>query len=361
MNKLNKVILILFVSNLSVCFGQSLENTFQEQIQEAQNAAQAFLDKEQIPGMSISVSKNGNLIWSEGFGYSNLEKQIKVSPSTTQFRIACISKSITAVALAKLVDDGKLNFDESIYTYIPDFPKKKYDFTIRQVAGHIAGIRHYNGNEFILNKKMSIVEGLDIFKDSPLKFKPGAKFSYSTYGWNLLSVVVQNASGTEFNKYMKASIFLPLQMRNIALDRSDVIMPNRTEFYIKTNSNKIKIAPQVSNEHKVAGGGFVSTTEDLVKFGNEIISPKLVSHSTVQELTKPLYTTDGKSTNYGIGFGVDKTKNGTLKYSHSGGGMGATTFILMYPKENIVIAIVTNLSQVPIRDLTETLENIFID
>ena len=73
------------------------------------------------------------------------------------------------------------------------FQKKKYDFSIRQVAGHIAGIRHYNGNEFISNKKMSIVEGLDIFKASPLKFQPGTKFSYSTYGWNLLSVVIQNA------------------------------------------------------------------------------------------------------------------------------------------------------------------------
>ena len=360
MNKFNKIIVILFVLNMSFCFGQS-DSLLKEKIQEAQKITQEFLEKEQIPGMSISVSKNGNLIWSEGFGFSNLEKQTKVSPSTTQFRIASISKSITAAGLAKLVDDGKLKFDESIYTYIPDFPKKKYDFTIRQVAGHIAGIRHYNGNEFISNKKMSIVEGLDIFKNSPLKFQPGAKFSYSTYGWNLLSVVIQNASGADFNKYMKVSIFGPLQMHNITLGLSDAAMSNRTEFYIKTNSNTIKLAPHVSNEHKVAGGGFISTSEDLVIFGNEIISPKLLSNASVQELIKPLTTNSGKSTNYGIGFGVDETKNGTPKYSHSGGGMGATTFLLIFPEENIVIAIITNLSQVPIRNLTGALENVFID
>jgi len=360
MNKFNKIILILILFSQSYSFGQS-DGSIKEKIEEAHKIAQEFLEKEQIPGMSISVTKNGNLIWSEGFGFSNLEKHIKVSSRSTQFRIASISKSITAVALAKLVDDHKLNFDESIYTYIPDFPKKKYDFSIRQVAGHIAGIRHYNGNEFISNKKMSIVEGLDIFKASPLKFQPGTKFSYSTYGWNLLSVVIQNASGTEFNTYMKASIFNPLKMHNITLGLSDAVMPNRTEFYIKTNSNIIKLAPKVSNEHKVAGGGFISTSEDLVKFGNEIISPKLLSKTSVQELVKSLSTIDGESTNYGIGFTVGQTKNGTPRYSHSGGGMGATTFLMIFPKENIVIAIITNLSQVPIRNLTNALENVFID
>ena len=124
MNKFNKIILILILFSQSYSFGQS-DGSIKEKIEEAHKIAQEFLEKEQIPGMSISVTKNGNLIWSEGFGFSNLEKHIKVSSRSTQFRIASISKSITAVALAKLVDDHKLNFDESIYTYIPDFPKKE--------------------------------------------------------------------------------------------------------------------------------------------------------------------------------------------------------------------------------------------
>jgi CubicO group peptidase (beta-lactamase class C family) len=167
------------------------------------------------------------------------------------------------------MDNGLLDLDESIYSYVPDFPRKEYDFTVRQVGGHIAGIRHYNGSEFILNKKMSIVEGLDIFKTSPLKFKPGTDYSYSTYGWNLLSVVVQNASKTAFNKYMNDNVFTPLNMANTTLDLSDQDMPNRTLFYNKTNAGDITLGPEVSNEFKAAGGGFVSTSEDLIKFGNE--------------------------------------------------------------------------------------------
>ncbi|MCO4822814.1 MAG: beta-lactamase family protein [Flavobacteriaceae bacterium] len=331
------------------------------QIETAKQITADFLNSEKIPGLSISMSQNGSIIWSEGFGYSNIEQKTKVNPSVTQFRIASISKSLTAAALAKLVDDGLLDLDESIYTYIPDFPKKKYDFTVRQVGGHIAGIRHYNGSEFILNKKMSIVEGLDIFKDSPLKFKPGTKYSYSTYGWNLLSVVIQNASKTEFNKYMRTAIFEPLKMNSTTLGLSDQDMPNRTLFYNKTHKDAIVIGPTVSNEHKVAGGGFISTSEDLVKFGNEIISPKILSIASVKALVTSQKNDEGKTTNYGIGFGVSETAIDSPKYSHSGGGIGATTFILLYPEEKIVIAILTNLSGVPIRDLIKQLETVFLD
>jgi len=332
---------------------------FQEKYKQAYKIATQFLAEEQIPGMSISVSHKGKIIWSEGFGFANLKEQLKVIPNSTQFRIASISKTLTAAAMAKLVDDGKLDFDESLYTYVPDFPKKKYDFTIRQLGGHIAGIRHYKGNEFLLNKKMSIVEGLDVFKDSPLLFKPGTNYKYSTYGWNLLSVVVQNASGVDYIEYMKDNIFIPLNMQNTSLDFSDKEIPNRTLFYMKRNG-KVMIGPKVSNEFKAAGGGFIATSEDLIRFGNEIINPTILSKKSISELVRTQKTSSGRDTKYGIGFRVEKIKN-TTRYSHTGGGVGASAYLLMYPDKDIVISIVTNLSGVNIRKLGSGLENVFIE
>jgi CubicO group peptidase (beta-lactamase class C family) len=309
--------------------------------------------------MAISVSKKGKLIWSKGFGYSDTKNQLKVNPKTTQFRVASISKTLTALAMAQLVDDKKLDFNNSLFDYVPNFPKKKYDFTVKQVAGHIAGIRHYKGIEFLMNKKMSIVDGLDIFKNDPLLFEPGTNFKYSTYGWNLLSIVVQNASGEDYNKYMKKAVFSPLKMHNTALDFSDKEMPNRTKFYVK-RSGKINTAPKVSNEFKAAGGGFIATTEDLILFGNEIINPKIISKKTIAEMVTPMQTSKGKNTNYGIGIGIVKLKNNAIRYEHSGGGMGATAFLLMYPEKEIVISILTNLSGVKIRKLVGELEGVFI-
>lgn len=359
---MRKITFLLFLLNITICFSQTdIDNVQLKKINASRTFAKNYLKGNKIPGMSISISKNGKLIWSEGFGFSNIKTKAKVSPSETQFRIASISKPITASALAKLVDARQLDFDASIYTYIPDFPKKKYDFTIRQVGGHIAGIRHYKGKEFLLNTKMTITQGLNIFSKDTLLFKPGSSYKYSTYGWNLLSVVVQNASMTEFNKYIKEVIFNPLKMLQTTVDVSDSIMPNRTQFYRKTKENKIILGPKVSNEYKVAGGGFLSTSEDLIRFGNEIIAPKILSKQVVLELVKPQHLDSGKSTFYGIGFSIGSTKNGTPKYSHSGGGIGASTLLVMYPKEKIVICILTNVSQAPIRSIGNTLESIFID
>lgn len=323
--------------------------------------AQEFMQKEQIPGMAISVSKNGGIIYSNGFGYGDIEGQMKVDAATTQFRIASISKSLTALAMAKLVDAGKLDFNKSIYTYLPEYPKKKYDFSVKQVGGHIAGIRHYNGSEFILNKKMTITKGLDIFKNDPLLFEPGTKYKYSTYGWNLLSAVVQKVAKRSFNEYMDDVVFKPLKMNNTVLETTDKELPFKTAFYRKTNQGEIVLGPEVNNEFKAAGGGFLSTTEDLIRFGNEVINPKLIAKETAAELVNAQTLRNGTKTTYGIGFVTDTSKNNTPRFSHSGGGVGATALLLMYPEEEIVIVILTNISQAPIRDFGAALESIFIE
>jgi CubicO group peptidase (beta-lactamase class C family) len=132
---MKKITLILLLLVTFFSFSQTIDTGFSKKIRLAEKLTKSFLEKEQIPGMSISLSKKGKLIWSEGFGFSNIEKKKKVDPSETQFRIASISKTLTAIALAKLVDDKRLNLDGSLYDYVPDFPIKKYDFTIRQLGG----------------------------------------------------------------------------------------------------------------------------------------------------------------------------------------------------------------------------------
>ncbi len=344
-----------------LCHAQEIVVQEATQIEYAREITRTFLKNESIPGLSVSVSKNHKLIWSEGFGYSDIESNKKVNPSLTQFRLASISKPITAVGLAILADSNRLDFDESLHTYLSNYPKKKYDFTIRQIGGHLAGIRHYRGKEFISSKKMTIKEGLDIFKNDTLVHQPGTKYRYSTYGWNLLSAVIEEITQKDFTKFITEVVFAPLQMHHTALDFSDKKMPNRSKFYRKTYQDKIVESPKVSNEHKAAGGGFIATSEDLIHFGNEIIDPKIITKESLIELVTAQKTKDGASTNYGIGFAIRKSSRNTPSFSHSGGGAGATTLLLIYPEEKVVIAIVTNLSQVPIRSFGKKLETLFLD
>ena len=341
----------------SVGFSQSVNHPEKANIRTAKKLAKKFLRQQGIPGMSISVSQKGILIWSKGFGYAQRKPKIKVEPDKTLFRIASISKSITALTLAKLVDDNLVDLNKSIYKYLPNYPKNTYDFTVKELGGHLAGIRHYKGNEFTLNKKISISEGVELFKNDSLLFEPSTQFSYNTFGYVLLSEIMQKASKTDFNDLVKTSVFKPLGMTKTMLDDSEVNVPNTTLFYQK----KRVLSTPVANEYKVAGGGFLSTSEDLIRFGEEIIFPTIVSKDALSKMITSQKLKSGKITGYGIGFSVEYTKNNTHKYFHSGGGVGASTTLLIYPKESVVISVLTNKSGVEMDEFGKQLEAIFVE
>jgi CubicO group peptidase (beta-lactamase class C family) len=351
------VLLFLLLFFTSFVFSQSYITAESKKIKTARKIAKKFLRKEKIAGMSISVSQNGQLIWSEGFGFASRKPKVKVKPDETLFRIASISKSITALTLAKLIEDDIIDLDESIYTYLPDYPKKKYDFTVRELAGHLAGIRSYKDHEFTLNKKLTISEGVDLFKNDALLFEPSTQFFYNTFGYVLLSDIMQKASGLDFVSLANKLVIAPLQMANTMLDASNINIPNKTAFF----KNKRNLSTPVSNEYKVAGGGFLSTSEDLITFGQEVILPTLISEQSLLEIITSQKLKSGNITGYGIGFSIDNTKNNTPKYYHTGGGVGASTILSIYPNENITICILTNTSSKTVQPLEKDLEFIFID
>lgn len=359
---MKRIVASLMLLLSSIGFSQTVYNPDQVKIRTAKKLAKKFLRKHKITGMSISVSKHRHIIWSEGFGFSSKKPKIKVKPDTTIFRIASVSKSITGLALAKMFEDKTIDLDSSIYKYVPDYPKQNYDITVRQLGGNLAGIRHFkDNNEFALNKKMSITEGLNLFKNDSLLFKPGTQFNYSSLGYVLLSEVMQKASNTPFVSFVNDSIFKPLHMQNSMMDLSDTDIPNRTQFYKSSVLKKRVLASPVANEFKVGGGGFLSTSEDILKFGNEIIFPKIVSKKTLSEITTSQRLSSGNKTGYGIGFSVETSKKGTPKYYHTGGGVGASSILLIYPEEELVITVLTNLTGVSMQDFGSELESVFIN
>lgn len=352
----------LMLALYSFGFSQTTQKITQGKPKTAKKLAKEFIKSYQIPGMAISVSKHGNLIWSKGFGYANLKSKIKVNPKKTIFRIASISKSITGIALAKLMDDALIDIDKSIYHYLPNYPKKSYDFNVRQLAGNLAGIRHYNDyDEYALNMKASISEGLSLFKDDDLLCEPSTEYHYSSMGYVLLSDIMQKASNIPFDTYVNNSIFKPLKMTCSSMENSDIKVPNKTAFYKSSALKNPVIAKPVSNEYKVASGGFLSTSEDVVKFGNEIIFPKLISRETLSEIITSQRLKSGNKTGYGIGFSVGHSQKGTPKYYHTGGGVGASSILLIYPEEELVITVLSNLTGVNMIDFGNQLESAFID
>ena len=301
-----------------------------------------------ISGLQVAVGVDGKLVWSEGFGYADVARKIPVT-AETQFRIGSVSKPMTAAAVALLYEQGKLDLDAPVQRYVPSFPDKGVPITTRQLAGHLAGIRHYRGDEFLLNRRFtSVLEGLTIFQGDSLLFPPGTKFSYSTYGWNLISAVVEAAAGQDFLSYMGQNVFRPLGMTHTAADRVDSLIPNRTRFYERAADGAFVLAPPVDNSYKWAGGGFVSTAEDLVKFGSAMLRPGFLKAGTLELLFTSQKTRAGEPTGYGVGWFVSTDSLGHRWVFHGGSSVGGTTAFGVDRDSRVVVAITSNLSNAPL-------------
>lgn len=295
------------------------------------------------PGASVTVIKDGTVVWSEGFGWADLEQRVAVTP-LTRFRIGSVSKSLTAIGLGLLVQQGKIDLDAPVQRYVPGFPVKKAPVTVRELAGHTAGIRHYRGDEMLVQRHYaSVTEALDIFRNDTLLFTPGTRFSYSSYGFNLLSAAMEQAAGEPFVAFMARRVLAPMGLRHTVAEFTDSLVPFRAHFYTLADSGRgIVNAPFVDNSYKWAGGGFLSTTEDLARVGQLLLDGALLEPKTRQLLWTSQHTTDGRETGYGMGWFVDHDPAGRRRVYHSGGSVGGTAYLLIYPDEKLVLALLVN-------------------
>jgi CubicO group peptidase (beta-lactamase class C family) len=316
-------------------------------IEFARTLITALMEESGTPGMSVAVGIDGAIVWAEGFGYADVEQRVPVWEET-KFRIGSVSKPLTAAAVGLLVEQGRLDLDAPIQQYVPAFPQKRWPITTRQVAGHLSGIRHYRGDETLSAVRyQTVTDGLAIFQDDTLLFQPGERFSYSSYGWNLISAVVERASGQEFLAYMQEHVFDPLGMRHTVADHTDSITPQRTRFYERNEDGGVANAPFVDNSYKWAGGGFLSTPSDLVRFGFAHFGEELLKSETIAELWTPQTTNAGESTGYGIGWSVAVEGGVVVRAGHGGGSVGGTAGFETRPPERAAVAILGNLSQAP--------------
>ena len=344
--------LIQFISFLP-SFGQ------QSSITDARLLVSEFVIENNIPGLSITITKDDSIVWSEGFGYTDVELREPVDPAASKFRIGSVSKTFTAAALGVLMDEDKIDLDQPIQTYVPSFPEKQWDISLRQLAGHLAGIRHYRGDEFLSTKFYpSVAEGLEIFEKDKLLHEPGTKYSYSSYGWNLISVAIENITDEPFLAYMHQQVFEPLDMKNTVPDINSQIIFERTAFYVHSDDGTIRNAPYVDNSYKWAGGGFLSTTEDLAKFGNAFLDTEYLTVETIEEMQAPQQTSDGETTDYGLGWRTYHW-NDQEWLGHSGGSVGGTTIFILSEEEDMVVAMAANLSGVNYDNLHFKIADLF--
>lgn len=301
-----------------------------------------------ITAISIAVLKDERIVWSEAFGIADLSTQT-LATRKTKFRAASVSKALTASLCAKLAEAGKIDLDADVRKFVPRFPDKGHKISLRMLLGHLACIRHYEredrqadapGGSIDARSYGSSEDALAIFADAPLVCEPGEKYSYSTFGYTLISAALEGALKKPFPEILQTELLTPLKLTSIEPDMLDDIRPDKARFY--QDDGKIIESAPVNCAYKVAGGGLISTAEDLARFGAAHFQEGFFSNRTLEQLFTLQKLADGSPSRTGLGWRVGEDLNGRRTYHHAGAMPGARSIIVIYPEERMAIAIMTN-------------------
>lgn len=328
---------------------------------ELNNFLNEYKSNKDIPSISSGVSLNGKIIWLNAVGLADIENYVPAKINTV-YRIASISKSITAVAIMQLVEQNKINLDEDALTYLNYFPKKKWKFSVRQLLNHTAGIRNYRYGEFNSTTQFnSIKDAVRIVIDDSLQYEPGTKYLYTTLGYNLLAGIIENISGLSFEEYLIENIFTPAEMTNTYLEFQPKIIFNKARGYIKNNFRKFENAQLADLSIKFPGGGMISTAEDLLKFAQNLLNFKLITRSTLDLMLTPTILKNKDSLNYGLGFSFGVDEKGRKFLGHAGAGSGFVSELLIYPEQSFAAVHLINCRDRDLESPSRALASIVLD
>ena len=313
---------------------------YDKQVRLFDDFAQKQMALDKTVGMTIGFMKD-DFVWVKGYGYADLENK---SPAKTEsaYRLGSVTKPMTAVAVLQLVEKGKIDLDAEVQTYVPYFPKKPWPVTVRQVLGHLGGISHYKNpaNELHIKEHRSTREAIAIFENFDLVAEPGTRYSYSSYGYNLLGAIIEAASGMSFGDYMRQNIWQPLGMLSTRMDDPFDVIPNRVRGYQLING-QVKNSEAIDISSRFAAGGTRSTVPDLLKFAKGIIDDKALKHDTLTMMATSMSSRDGRLTNYGMGWQTTPY-NGRYVLEHSGGQQETRTLLYIFPTQKMAFAVAVN-------------------
>src|SRR5215469_1639587 len=298
---------------------------------------QFYVSNQRFMGTAL-LAQNGKVLLSKGYGSADLEWDIPNSPST-KFRLGSITKQFTAACILLREERGKLNIQDPVKKYMPDGPAAWDKVTIFNLLTHTSGIPSftsfpdYESTEATPTTPEKLVAR---FKDKPLDFQPGEKWSYSNSGYVLLGYLIEKISGQSYSDFVQQNIFTPLGMKDSGYDSNSAIIMHRASGYAPSPNGPVN-AGFVHMSIPFSAGALYSTTEDLLRWEQGLFGGKLLSAASLQKMTTPF------KEDYAFGLGV-RTVNGHKVISHGGGIEGFNTSLAYYPDDKLVVAVLGNLN-----------------
>ena len=327
-------------------------DSYSSAVEKARSLARTLLVEENLPGLSVAVAIDGEIAWAEGFGYANVERHVPLTP-LTRFRTGSVSKTLTAAAVALLYDRGRIDLEAPVQTYVPSYPQKQWKISTRQLLGDVAGVHRIRGDgndNLAYGRCTSLNDALKPFTEEPLSFEPDTKYQFSTYGWVLLSAVVEDTSKEPFPTFMSREIFKPLGMARTGLegvdDDTDIVTFYFPRAAMRPNLG-LQDAPGADYSCLFGAGAFLSTPSDLVRLGSAMLKPGFLTAETIRLFQTPLQLKSGANSGFALGWKVDTIQLAGAPAQvlrHRATPTGSTVSLSLFPDRGLAIAVTTNVT-----------------
>ena len=320
-----------------LCLASFLSAHAQDPTPRMQQIIQASVADKTFMG-TVLVAKDGKTIIDQGYGSADLEWNIPNTPAV-KFRLGSLTKQFTAASILLLEERGKLKVEDPISKYMPDAPSAWSKITIYHVLTHTSGIPSFTSFPDYATtewKDTTPTELVARFRDKPLDFEPGTKFSYSNSGYVLLGYLIEKISGQTYADFLQQNIFTPLNMTDTGIDSNSAIIPQRAQGYTPS-PHGVHHAGYISMTIPLSAGAIYSTTGDLLKWEQALYGGKLLTPASLTKMTTPF------KSDYAFGLSV-RTVDGHKIITHNGGIEGFNTSLNYYPDDKLVVIILGNLN-----------------
>lgn len=296
----------------------------------------------QEPGAAVLVVKDGKVILRKGYGVASMEDKKPVSPDMI-FRIGSVTKQFTSTAILKLAQEGKLNLDDNITKYFPDFPVNGKTITVRHLLNHTSGIKSYTGDNVLMAKRDQSIttnEMLEAIKKYPFDFAPGDRWLYNNSGYYMLGIIIERVSGKSYNEYISKSLFKPAGMKN-TFPNDEKLNATLAIGYSKASAETFEKATYVHPTVPYAAGSIFSTVDDLWKWNQAVFTNKIVKQNLLEQAFAPTKLNDGSYNSYGFGWQLGRI--GEKKVIGHGGAIdGYLSMEIFVPEESLYVCILSN-------------------
>jgi CubicO group peptidase (beta-lactamase class C family) len=303
-------------------------------------------DHEGMPGAAVVVIRDGQVLVRKTYGLADVDSGTAITPDTN-FRLASLSKAFTAAAVLLLVEDGRLALDDPASRVLAELPAYASDVTVRHLLTHTSGLWDYE--DFVPDTQARQVKDIDALnlvaaRAESLYFTPGAEWRYSNTGYALLALIVERVEGERYAPVLQRRIFEPLGMRGTVAFEEGVSSVSHRAYGHRVRGDSVRRTDQSNTSAVLGDGGVYSSIHDLILWDAALSAGTLIPASLWREATTPFRLSDGRATEYGYGWFIDRFE-GRVRHRHHGETRGFTHSIYRFPEERLTTIVLTNRSE----------------